>query len=173
MNRSNARQMLMDLGSKPSLATMALPYVWFLAGTTDPDAQGVIEIVNAVQRGLQKLGYKVMVSGVLDRPTAEALDRLMPPKGVWVNSTWIVIMQAILRAIRGPRLDPRPRGRRAPLGPGRGRHPARVDQKSRSARQAELARGFAYFAACRAELYSRARDHGHQRARPGQAGIPA
>lgn len=101
--QGNARQMLMDLGSAPSLATIALPYVWMLPGTTDPDAQGVIEIVRCIQRGLRGLGHKVMVSGVLDRTTAETLDLLVPPKGSWPSTTWIVIMQRLQHAIRNPR----------------------------------------------------------------------
>jgi hypothetical protein len=96
----NARDMLLALGTPQPITTMAIPYLWFLPGAVDPDAQGVMEIVKAAQRGLRKIGFPVLESGVMDRPTAAAMDQLFPPRGTWTSTSWIVVLDRIHRLMR-------------------------------------------------------------------------
>lgn len=93
--RSHPRQILLDLGVASAVTTLAIPYVWFLPGAVDPDAQGVMEIVKAIQRGLRKLGFPVMVSGVMDREFAAAMNAMFRPRGAWTSTTWIVILDRV------------------------------------------------------------------------------
>ena len=104
---TNARKILIDLGVAPFLTTMSIPFMFLLPGATDPDSPSVIEIVKAIQRGLKKLGYKkVMVSGVVDRDTAAALDHVAPPRGSWMQRTWVTLAGDILRRLRAPKSAP-------------------------------------------------------------------
>jgi hypothetical protein len=108
----NARDMLLALGTPPSITTIAIPYLWFLPGAVDPDAQGVMEIVKAAQRGLRKIGFSVLASGVMDRPTADAMDRLFPPRGTWTSTSWVVVLDRIHQLMRaGKKFSPTQPGR--------------------------------------------------------------
>lgn len=103
-NTQNLREMLLDLRVPSYLTTMAIPYMLFMPGTTDPDSQPVIEIVRGLQRGLRKLGYKnIIESGVLDPQTAAALDSLLlQPKGAWMQTTWAQLYGEVIDAIKHP-----------------------------------------------------------------------
>lgn len=98
----NTRQMLIELGVPSHLATLAQPYMFYLPGTSDPDAQGVIEIILGIQRSLRKLGYRVEVSGVLTPETAAALNTISPPAGSWMTKSWVQIVGDILEVRRNP-----------------------------------------------------------------------
>lgn len=100
---NNVRFMLLDLGVPPYLVDMAIPYSWFLPGTSDPDSPAVIELIRGLQRGLRGIGYKhVLVSGVLDRSTAKALDEISPPKGSWMEKTWVQLYGDVIDAAKNP-----------------------------------------------------------------------
>lgn len=95
----NVRQMLLDLGVPSITADVAIPFVWFIPGSVDPDSAAIIELNRAMQRGLRRLGYKrVQVTGVLDRETAMALDQVSPPRGSWMRKTFVQILGDILNA---------------------------------------------------------------------------
>ena len=51
------RTMLIGLGVGRYDADMSIPYMFFLPTTTDPDAQGVMQIVAGLQNRLKSLGY--------------------------------------------------------------------------------------------------------------------
>jgi hypothetical protein len=69
---------------------MLQQYVFMIPRTTDPDAQGVIMLVEAVQRGLQRLGAPVRPSGILDQRTVDYLRRVSGPS--WHGKTWLQIL---------------------------------------------------------------------------------
>jgi hypothetical protein len=95
--------MLLLLGVDSFLVEMSIPFVWFTPGTVDPDSQSVIEIIKAMQRGFQKLGYKqVKVNGILDRQTAAALDQVSGPPGMWMEKSLVQILGDIVNAMRNP-----------------------------------------------------------------------
>jgi len=95
--------MLLALGVGSFVADMAIPFVWFIPGTVDPDSPSIIEINKAMQRGLSSLGYKrIVVNGVLDRETAAALDQVSGPRGAWMQKPFFQILGDILSAMRDP-----------------------------------------------------------------------
>lgn len=103
-NTPDLRQMLLELGVPPYIATASIPFMFFLPGSIDPDSSSVIEIIRGLQRGLRKLGYKrVIESGVMDKETAAALDHLMPqPRGTWKQTTWAQLYGEVISALKNP-----------------------------------------------------------------------
>lgn len=96
----DVRSMLLELGMPRYLVTMAIPMVWFLVGTTDPDNAAVIEIIKSIQKRLRRLGYKnVLVSGVMDHQTGAALARVSGPG--WQQKSWIQLVGDVLHATPG------------------------------------------------------------------------
>jgi len=97
----NVREMLLVMGTPPYLAEMSIPYVWFTPGTIDPDSQPVMQLIEALQRGIKRLGYPgVKVNGVMDRQTAQALDRISGPE--WKSKAFIQLMGDVIAAVRNP-----------------------------------------------------------------------
>lgn len=100
--QQNIRQMLLDLQMPPFLTDMAIPFMFFMPGTIDPDSPSVIDIIKVLQRGLRKLGYaRVRVNGLIDRETAKGLDEISP-HGSWMEKTFVQIASDILAAMRNP-----------------------------------------------------------------------
>ena len=92
----NVRTMLLELGTPPYLADMAIPFVWFTPGTTDPDSQPVMELIQAAQRGLG-----MHPSGILTAETARALDVVSGPE--WMSKAWIQILGDVLTGQGAPK----------------------------------------------------------------------
>jgi hypothetical protein len=86
---------------------MAMQYAFMIPRSTDPDAQGVILMVEAVQRGLQMLGASVQVSGILDQTTVNYLRRVSGLS--WHGKTWVQILGDLSSAIQR-RMTLRPQG---------------------------------------------------------------
>jgi len=99
VKEQNVRQMLLSLGVQPFLAEMAIPFVWFLPSTTDPDSASVIEIIKALQRGLNRAGYSLPVNGILNTKTAHALDKVSPG---WHEKSFIQIIGDVITAYQNP-----------------------------------------------------------------------
>ncbi len=100
---ADVRKLLTSMGVSNYLATMAIPYMWFRPGTVDPDSPSIIEIIKGAQKGLHSLGYPVTQTGVLDAPTAKALDDLLlKPKGSWMEMPWVDIYSSIAKAKANP-----------------------------------------------------------------------
>ena len=97
------REMLMDAGVPGFLTTMVIPFMWFIPGAVDPDSPSVIEINKGIQRSLRKLGYRgIQINGILDRETALALDQISPPRGSWMQKTFVQIYGDLERAKKNP-----------------------------------------------------------------------
>ena len=85
-------------------ATLAMPMMFILPRTAQPMADSTIVIVRGLQRGLNKVGYDVEVSGLLDKRTEQGL-RLVSGNG-WYDKTWIQLYGDLLSAReQGFRLD--------------------------------------------------------------------
>lgn len=99
----NVREMLMDAGVPSFLTTIAIPFMWFIPGAVDPDSPSIIEINKGIQRILRKLGYRgIQVNGILDRETVLALDQISPPRGSWMQKTFVQIYGDLERAKKNP-----------------------------------------------------------------------
>lgn len=89
-HESNVREMLLAFGVGPFNVLMAQQIAFMIPRTTDPDAQGTILMVEAVQRGLSALGARVAVNGSLDEATVRALRQV---SGVnWHAKTWVQLL---------------------------------------------------------------------------------
>lgn len=95
---TSARQIFSKLGVPTFLIDLCVQYAFFLPQTSDPDAQGVQQIVKALQTGLRKKGYATGVSGVFGPPEASAMNQISPPTDSWKSKTWLELAQAVLLA---------------------------------------------------------------------------
>jgi hypothetical protein len=96
-NHTDVPSILRSFGVGTFNAQMVAQYAFMIPRTTDPDAQGVIMMVEAVQRGLQRIGANVQVSGILDQATVNALSRVSGPS--WHGKTWLQLLGDISDAI--------------------------------------------------------------------------
>lgn len=93
--------MLEQLGTKTSLAPMAIQFAFFLPRTCDPYAAGTQELVKACQRGLAKKGYYTgPIDGGMGIDTAKAVQCVAGPR--WYDKNWVQIMGNILYAPVAP-----------------------------------------------------------------------
>ena len=90
---TDLRTLLLAGGVGQFSAVMSIPYMNFLPSTTDPYAQGVIQLVQGLQRLLGKRGAKLRVTGVLDRETVVSLQRYAGPR--WYEKSWAQLYQAV------------------------------------------------------------------------------
>jgi len=99
--QSGVREQLLELGVPPYLVTMAIPFMFFTPGAIDPDSPSIIEIIKGLQRGLRRAGQRgVRESGVFDRATVAALNRVSPPAGSYLHKTWTDLYRDVLAACR-------------------------------------------------------------------------
>lgn len=90
----DARELLAAAGVGQTLATMAIPYMWFLPRTSDPYAQGVIVVVSGLQRLLNARGASLAIDGGLGRKTVRSLRRYAGP--TWYDKTWTQLYGDVL-----------------------------------------------------------------------------
>jgi hypothetical protein len=94
----DVRQELLELGMDDVTATMAVPYIWFLPGTSDPYSPVVIMVVEAIQHKLQTLGVATRADGFVDGATNAALASIAGPD--WKAKPWITVIGDVLAASR-------------------------------------------------------------------------
>jgi len=94
----DVREELLKLGMNSETATMAIPYVWFLPGTTDPFSPVTIMLVEGIQHRLRTLGVTTRGDGFLDPATEAAIRRISGPG--WKSKPWITIVGDVLRTTR-------------------------------------------------------------------------
>lgn len=99
--KSNLRDLLIALGVGQFNATMMIQYLSIAPATTDPKSPQIALLVRHIQQALYGIGERAVAnSGVLDRPTASALDRIV---GVnWERQPWSVTIAAVVNAMRRP-----------------------------------------------------------------------
>ena len=88
---SDLRTMLIDAGAGQYIAQMSVPYMFFAPSACDPYAQGVIQIVQGLQRmlnahGAPHQGVPLVVDGALGHETAEELIMFAGPR--WYDKNW-------------------------------------------------------------------------------------
>jgi len=85
--------MLLAAGLGEMGATLAIPYMYFLPRTSDPYTQGVMTIVEGLQRLLRAKGAPLATDGGLGQDTAKYLGVIVPD---WNEHTWASIYGAVL-----------------------------------------------------------------------------
>ncbi len=96
--RLDTRDMLLAAGIGEYVATMSLPYMFFLPRTSDPYAQGVIQIVQGLQTLLNRHGADLEVDGGLGKKTIAALAKFSGPR--WHDKSWAQLYGDVLRGRR-------------------------------------------------------------------------
>lgn len=103
----DVRSMLEQLGVATPLIEMAIQHAFQLPRTTDPYSAGMIILVKAIQRGLNALGFNLLVDGGLGDQTVAALSQVSGPR--WYDKSWLQLMGDVLSApaavMPAPRLD--------------------------------------------------------------------
>lgn len=89
-HEKDVREMLMAFGVGSYNVLMAQQIAFMIPRVTDPDAQGTILMVEAVQRGLNRIGAGLRVNGSLDEATVRALVQVSGSS--WHAKTWIQIL---------------------------------------------------------------------------------
>lgn len=98
-NKNNIRAILLDLGVGDFNATMAIPYMLLAPRTTDPSMVQMLVVVRKIQEALMGMGaVQVQNTGVLDTPTAKALDQICGPE--WLAAPYYETIQTVLAAER-------------------------------------------------------------------------
>jgi len=101
---NNARQLLLGLGMGNYNATIAIQYMFIAPAATDPAMPSIVLMTKHVQQGLRAAGARdVAVTGRIDGPTANALERLVGPD--WNQVTWYSLFQSVLAAKRQRTLE--------------------------------------------------------------------
>ena len=96
-NTYSARSILLGLGVGETQATLAIGQMMMSPRASDPDAGATIVIVQAVQRGMNKLGCPLLITGRLDARTRECLAKVSGP--AWEARPWLDIAKD-LNALR-------------------------------------------------------------------------
>lgn len=108
-SQRDLRDMLLSAGVGQYNAILSIPYMNFLPSTTDPYAQGVIQLVQALQRLLNKRGANIDVDGGLGQETVAALIPFSGP--LWYDRSWAQLMGDVMTGkpwpgwIRNGRVD--------------------------------------------------------------------
>lgn len=89
-------ELLLASGINRVEATMAIPYMWFTPGTSDPYSPVVLVIVQGVQNNLAKLGISTRHDGFVDRATSEAITSVVGDR--WKAQPWVTIYEKLLAA---------------------------------------------------------------------------
>lgn len=87
--------LLARAGVGPVLAPMAIQYMNMLPLTAEPESQGVLLLVQGLQRLLRQRGARLVVDGGLGPQTVRALERFAGPR--WSQKSWATLYQDVLR----------------------------------------------------------------------------
>lgn len=100
--RSNMdlRDMLLAAGIGQFNAQQSIPFMNFLPSTTDPYAQGVIQLVQGLQRLLNKRGGRVTVDGGMGEQTLRELVKYAGPR--WYDKSWAQLYGDVISGKRWP-----------------------------------------------------------------------
>ena len=86
----DTRDLLLTGGVGQYTADMSMPYMFFLPRTSDPYAQGVMQIIQALQRIYNKRGSRLDVDGGLGEKTVTAIGRVSGPR--WYDKSWAQLL---------------------------------------------------------------------------------
>lgn len=92
----NMRALLRAIGVGDFNATQMIQTMFISPRATDPDMPPVILLTKHIQETLQGMGAQIDVTGVLDDPTADALDQVSSPE--WLEDTWGNLVEDVVTA---------------------------------------------------------------------------
>lgn len=98
LDRPDLRDMLLKSGAGSYMAEMSIPYMNFLPGTTEPYAQGVIQIVKGLQRLLVRRGARLAIDGGMGKDTLAALKVYAGPR--WYEKSWAQLYADVIEGKR-------------------------------------------------------------------------
>jgi hypothetical protein len=94
------RDMLLTAGVGQFNAVMSIPYMNMLPATTDPYAQGVMQIVRGLQRLLNKRGAKVIEDGGMGPKTVLGVALYAGPR--WQDKSWAQLYGDVIAGEKWP-----------------------------------------------------------------------
>jgi len=94
------RDMLLAAGIGQFNAQQSIPFMNFLPSTTDPYAQGVIQLVQGLQRLLNKRGGRLTVDGGMGESTLRELVKYAGPR--WYDKSWTQLYGDVMAGKRWP-----------------------------------------------------------------------
>lgn len=94
MIERSSRNLLKALGVGDFQATMVIPNLYQSPSVSDPKSAYASVIVSRMQDVMNQLGMNVGSSGVLDQPTANALQTMVGPG--WDRMTWAENIAGVL-----------------------------------------------------------------------------
>lgn len=89
LGKMTLRDLLLLGGAGRATADMSIYYMNMLPGTTEPYAQGVIQLVKGLQRLLNQRGAALEVDGGVGTKTQDWIIKFSGPK--WYEKTWAQI----------------------------------------------------------------------------------
>jgi hypothetical protein len=100
--RSNMdlRDMLLAAGIGQFNAQMSIPYMNFLPNTVDPYAQGVLQLVQGLQRLLNKRGSHLVIDGGMGAATLKELAKYAGPR--WYDKSFAQLYGDVIAGKRWP-----------------------------------------------------------------------
>lgn len=99
-NQLDLRDMLLSAGIGQYNAVMSIPYMSMLPSTTDPYAQGVMQLVRGLQRLLNGRGGKLIEDGGLGEATVRALMFYAGPR--WQDKNWAQLYGDVIAGQQWP-----------------------------------------------------------------------
>ncbi|HZJ67650.1 MAG TPA: hypothetical protein VFD36_29305 [Kofleriaceae bacterium] len=91
------RDMLLIAGVGQYTAQMSIPYMNMTPLTTEPYAQGVLQLVKGLQRLLNRRGNKLAVDGGLGEATQKALMVYAGPR--WMEKSWAQLYGDVINGV--------------------------------------------------------------------------
>jgi hypothetical protein len=91
----DVRDMLLAAGIGQYNAVLSIPYMMMLPRTTDPYAQGVMQIVEGLQNLLNRKGARLAIDGGMGEATLRALIPYAGPR--WYDKSWVQLYGDVLR----------------------------------------------------------------------------
>lgn len=91
------RTLLGTLGVGQISSTLIIRYMFMLPATTDLQSAPVVELIKALQRQLIRMGAPLRVTGDMDVPTADCLERLVGAN--WQSVPWAQVVQTVISAV--------------------------------------------------------------------------
>jgi hypothetical protein len=100
-------EQLAMFGLNRSEQLLAVPYMWFTPGGSDPDSAGAQAVVLGAKNALRALGLPIKPTGYVDRATVDGLCQVAGRN--WKSQPWTHIYRSLRGAIiSGVKLTPGP-----------------------------------------------------------------
>jgi hypothetical protein len=93
-----SRELLLDLGVGQYNATMLIETLMMAPATTEAAAAPTMLLVGHIQEALNAMGSELVVTGYIDKPTAQALAQIAGP--MFLSRSWFDVVKDVVAARR-------------------------------------------------------------------------